>query len=429
MGVKVQSHPHPFAPLSISSSQKLGSSVCLYHPFTRLLETKRRLTLPKGCAVIRKCRARFDQFSDYHHEDDHKNAVFLKIFENSRYNEEEDDDDRSRSRSSNMGFSNSASFSSSELGSLRPSWLEIWPEPTNWPGRDEIIQASIERKAVRFDIPVSLRMIKNKRKQLLELELEDHGTVPVTATNDGEDSVYCSVKKAFSSMVFIVRELQSYNFTLQKKEIIYCRCQDLQRSLSRIHKESHASFVWLFQQVFSKTPTLMLYLMILLANFTVYSLMDDTEIAAPAPPTIPSISSIITSESSTLSVTENHPSLPQPSFDSLVFLVNTSSATSNLVADDEPTQTDMEEEEEEEKLWKSVVEEASRMAEEALLDHETIHRMISPVLGVEVEADDYTEYHRTDLQYQKRISEDPKNPLLLCNYGQFLSLFARDQDR
>ena len=429
MGVQVGwPKSHPFAPYSISSSQKLGSTVCLY-PFTRLKindgAVARRLTLSKGCAIIRACCAKLDQFSDDgffprlddhddYRDNDHKNAV-SKIFENSRYNEDDDG-------SSNMGFS--ASFSFSKLDSLRPSWLEIWPEPPNWAGRDEIIQASIERKAVRFDIPVSLRMIK--RKQQWE-----------EGVTKGEDSVYCSVKKAFSSMVFIIRELQSYS--LQIKEILYC--EDLQGILSRVHRELHASFVWLFQQVFSKTPTLMVYLMILLANFTVYSLMDDTENAETS---IPPTSCMITE---TFSVTERE-NQPQPNFESLIFLktssvtspnevVKTSISTrplpmtlcSNVVADEYGSEelTHMEEV----NLWNSVVEEASRMAAESgaeALDHETIQRMVSPV-GVELEADDYIEYFRTDLLYQIRISEDPNNPLLFCNYGQFLRLFARDQDR
>ncbi|RVW81289.1 hypothetical protein CK203_038128 [Vitis vinifera] len=371
MGVQVGwPKSHPFAPYSISSSQKLGSTVCLY-PFTRLKindgAVARRLTLSKGCAIIRACCAKLDQFSDDgffprlddhddYRDDDHKNAV-SKIFE----------------------------------------IQEIWPEPPNWAGRDEIIQASIERKAVRFDIPVSLRMIK--RKQQWE-----------EGVTKGEDSVYCSVKKAFSSMVFIIRELQSYS--LQIKEILYC--EDLQGILSRVHRELHASFVWLFQQVFSKTPTLMVYLMILLANFTVYSLMDDTENAETS---IPPTSCMITE---TFSVTERE-NQPQPNFESLIFL-KTSSVTS---PNEELTHM------EEVNLWNSVVEEASRMAAESgaeALDHETIQRMVSPV-GVELEADDYIEYFRTDLLYQIRISEDPNNPLLLCNYGQFLRLFARDQDR
>ncbi|KAE8124930.1 hypothetical protein FH972_019769 [Carpinus fangiana] len=73
------------------------------------------------------------------------------------------------------------------------------------------------------------------------------------------ESAYCSVKKAFSSMVFIIRELQSY--TLHIREFLFY--EDLQGILARVQKEVHASFVWLFQQVFSHTPTLMLYVMIL----------------------------------------------------------------------------------------------------------------------------------------------------------------------
>ncbi|KAL9992990.1 hypothetical protein Hdeb2414_s0023g00624011 [Helianthus debilis subsp. tardiflorus] len=67
-------------------------------------------------------------------------------------------------------------------------------------------------------------------------------------------------------MVFIIRELQSY--TLQMRELLYY--EDLQHILVRVQKEMNASFVWLFQQVFSQTPTLMVYVMILLANYSVH---------------------------------------------------------------------------------------------------------------------------------------------------------------
>ncbi|XP_048430948.1 uncharacterized protein LOC125472915 [Pyrus x bretschneideri] len=63
------------------------------------------------------------------------------------------------------------------------------------------------------------------------------------------ESACCSVKKAFSSMVFIIRELHSY--TLQIREILFF--EDLQGILSRVQKEMQTSFVWLFQQVFSRT--------------------------------------------------------------------------------------------------------------------------------------------------------------------------------
>ncbi|KAJ0614989.1 hypothetical protein HanIR_Chr02g0068881 [Helianthus annuus] len=61
-----------------------------------------------------------------------------------------------------------------------------------WQG--DMIPASIERKANSVDLPFSLRIIKRKKQCIKE----------------AVESAYCSVKKAFSSMVFIIRELQSY---------------------------------------------------------------------------------------------------------------------------------------------------------------------------------------------------------------------------
>ncbi|CAL9197086.1 unnamed protein product, partial [Musa hybrid cultivar] len=59
--------------------------------------------------------------------------------------------------------------------------------------------------------------------------------------------------------------------------------EDLQGILSPVTREMNSSSVWLFQQVFSCTPTLML----LLANFTVFSMghLDAAALAAPNPPT------------------------------------------------------------------------------------------------------------------------------------------------
>lgn len=138
----------------------------------------------------------------------------------------------------------------------------------------EFIPAIIERKANSVELPFSLRIIKQKLK--LKEEFRDVG-----------ESACCSVKKAFSSMVFIIRELQC--FTLQMREVLLY--EDLQGILERVQKEMHASFVWLFQQVFSHTPTLMVYVMILLANFTVHSMSSNNAIAAVAPP--PETSSIV----------------------------------------------------------------------------------------------------------------------------------------
>jgi len=139
-------------------------------------------------------------------------------------------------------------------------------EPPQWAERDDqIVRMGIEQRANRVEIPISLRIIK--RKQQWEQSLKEAG-----------DLTYCSVNRAFSSMVFMIRELQSY--ALHIRETLYS--EDLQGIIDNMQRELNASFVWLFQQVFPRTPTLMIYVMILLANFTVSSMAENIVIATAA---------------------------------------------------------------------------------------------------------------------------------------------------
>lgn len=132
------------------------------------------------------------------------------------------------------------------------------------PWHETVQMSTIERKANSVELPLSLRIIKRK----LKMEEEEEVIKQV-----GESS---AMNRAFSSMVFMIRELQS--FTLHMRELLLF--EDLQGVLLRVRKEMHASFVWLFQQVFSTTPTLMVSVMILLANFTVYSIGTNSALAA-----------------------------------------------------------------------------------------------------------------------------------------------------
>ncbi|GFQ02523.1 hypothetical protein PHJA_002396300 [Phtheirospermum japonicum] len=200
-----------------------------------------------------------------------------------------------------------------------------------------------------------------------------------------EPSTYCSVKAAFASMVFIIVELQSH--ALHMREAL-CR-EDLTVISSKVQKEMHSSFVWLFQQVFSKTPGLMLHVMVLLANFSVYSASHNG---------VEEKGKIV--------------NLPESSQRSIGFY------PSDL--------SEME-------LWGSMVDDAKNMREgvgdNEILDDDVMRDFVSPV-SVEVEPDDsYEDYLRTDLLYQMNLSQEPNNPLLLCNYAQFLHLVARDYDR
>ncbi|KAL5799591.1 hypothetical protein ACOSQ4_032475 [Xanthoceras sorbifolium] len=251
--------------------------------------------------------------------------------------------------------------------------LRIRSEPAEWEERDEIVRLNIEHKANCFGIPLSLRIIKRKQKWKQGL-------------GDAGDFAYCSVKKAFSSLVFIIRELQSYVLLVRDN----ISSEDLKEIIYRVQGEMNASFVWLFQQVFSRTPTLMVYVMILLANFTVHSMSNNAVVAAT-------------------------PSSPRLSYSSIKETVSTS-----------PHGYHHEMIQEEMDLWNSMVEEDEWRPR--ILDHETMKQFVTSIT-VELERDDYEDYFKTDLLYQMSLAEEPNNPLILANYARFLHLVARDYDR
>ncbi|XP_017218269.1 uncharacterized protein LOC108195817 [Daucus carota subsp. sativus] len=326
-------------------------------------------------------------------------------------------------------------------------------EPVEPPDWQDVISGSIERKANSIELPFSLRMIKKKKKQLKQ------GLVGVGG------SARSSVKKAFSSMVFIIRELQSY--TMQMRELLFY--EDLEGILVRVQKEMNASFVWLFQQVFSHTPTLMLYVMILLANYSVHSMASNSALAA-APPVSYTMESVLdiadrndveknfdSSSVKIFSVSSSSGKLTSiggkngggGKFPSIASGTNGDegvdrSASSDYHRTDVPDGPSTsgrsgEQEsilgqvsrEEELSLWDSVVEEASSMQavlRDESLDHETMQRFVSPVTA-KIESDDYADYLRTELLYQTELLQEPSNTLLLANYAQFLYLVAQDYDR
>ncbi|XP_059660850.1 uncharacterized protein LOC132307180 [Cornus florida] len=454
-----------------------GASVCRYVHVQRLdrsalfgskLYRSRSCELPKSKTqmIKRACSASLDAFSD--------EEFSKKIQELALRFQLSDDDENTGNTENTMTEAESEMFTGSieiQSESISPdsslnrsiSFIEnqrqfptskIDVEPPDWPVRDDIIPATIEWKANSVDLPLSLRIIKRK-KQWQEGFQEGF--------RDAGESAYCSVKKAFSSMVFIIRELHSY--TLQMREMLYY--EDLQGILVRVQKEMHASFVWLFQQVFSHTPTLMMYVMILLANYSVYSMANHAAIAA-TPPSQPYATTM-----ESVSVSEEQSHRPQK-FDSSViktFSVSSSTGKTTSIGDNNGgggkfrpvasgtdgegqfdrshrtiipdgvssiTRTSEEESvsgqvtrEEEVSIWNSIVEEAAKM-EAALrdeaLDHETMQRFVSPVT-TKIEAEDYADYFRTELLYRTGLSQEPNNPLLLANYAQFLYLVAHDYDR
>ncbi|KAM0040785.1 hypothetical protein Hdeb2414_s0012g00398221 [Helianthus debilis subsp. tardiflorus] len=287
--------------------------------------------------------------------------------------------------------------------------LELQSE-LDW--QEDMIPANIERKANNVNLPFSLRIIKKKKQWQDEIR-------------KAGESTSSSVKKAFSSMVFILRELQSY--TLHMRQLLFY--QDLQDIIVRVRSEMNSSFVWLFQQVFSKTPTLMVYVMILLANYSIHSMSNNFPTTSTSPPPA-------AMEAVTMSNTK---------FDSSsikTFSSNSGGRTTSIggnnggggrfrqVASGEESISGQGKEEEWES-WNSIVNEADQMhgvIGDDGLDHETKMRFVSPVT-TSIEAEDAEDYYRTEVVYQTGLLQEPDNPLLLANYAQFLYLVARDYDR
>lgn len=270
-----------------------------------------------------------------------------------------------------------------------PGVLGIWPEPPDWPERDEVRRFSIEQKANSVGIPLSLRIIKRKQRW-------KEGFV------DAGEFAYCSVKKAVSSLVLIIRELQNYTLVIREG----LNCEDLLEIMAKMQRDMNLTFVWLFQQVFSKTPTLMVYVMLLLANFSVHSMADKAFVDAT-----------------------QQPRFTQKAFAATMSL--TSEEYPHVVPDETAENSFPAKVDGEYGLWKSVVEEASRMRGELfykVLDHQIRQQLVSP-LNVHLEPDNHEGHFRTNLVYQMRVAEEPNNPLLLSNYAQFLHLVVKDHDR
>lgn len=324
-----------------------------------------------------------------------------------------------------------------------PSLLSITSETRSMrpePGQSGygFAPGKVELRLNCFDLPLSLRILKQKKKQ--------------QKSADMTDSAYSSVKKAFSSLVFIVRELQSH--TIYMRDALFSSSNlQIQGILARVHEEVHASFVWLFQRIFSTTPTLMVYLMLLLANFTIFSITDYPAIAKPPAQSV----------SATVEEYRN----PSTSLDSSA-LKSSSDGRSSAVggtggcgggnkaqavsgaADDghwdgsesslhsgrtispESSSTASAKKQDDEKAWKGIVEEAERIRaserHEVLMDPDTLRCFVSPV-AVVVEPDDLSSFSATELSYRRALAEGFDDPLILSNFAQFLYVVLRDHDR
>ncbi|XP_010923090.1 uncharacterized protein [Elaeis guineensis] len=415
----------------------------------RLLPRTRSLEMPKGSGMRRReqnlrrvCSA--SQLESFGGDDDEQEFVkrlqnLAEMHSTPRTNREE----KSSSSSSGISYDDDAFSScysvSSSKPSIEPPWLSSRPD---WP-------ASVERNATSVDMPLSLRIIKRKKKG--------------SFLREAGESASCSVKKAFSSMVFIVRELHS--FALQMRRTLFY--EDLQGILVKVQQEIHSSFVWLFQRIFSCTPTLMVSLMLLLANYTVYSMGHPTSIAATAAPSSPPHqSAVVTVVNHHRQQSENQPRHDPPSsvtgrmasiggggggkvrpvagatddgwsdgsssssFQSRTILPDGISVVTEGAREGEGSAAVTEEEAA--RVWSRIVEEATTMyastRDGALMDPDTLKRLVSPV-SVDLEPEDSSDYMRTELNYQQALAQEPDNPLLLSNFAQFLYLVFHDHDR
>ncbi|CAM6038615.1 unnamed protein product [Sphagnum compactum] len=312
-------------------------------------------------------------------------------------------------------------------------------------------------------LPVSLRKLKRRH-------VEGKGTAAQ------ESDCGCSIRKAFASMVFMIGAMQSY--VLQMRQALFSEW-DVQEVLFLVHQELNTSFVWLFQQVFACTPKLMVSVMILLANFTVFSMGERIAVAAEVfnPPSA-IIMSVLEEQQAGLGMDSDAEEFAARGLSSGSFIedtpevarggngssggnnskpVSSSSSSSSLSASSGSPVVkesavgavgsdsfsghkvgvqDQGERISDKAMLQALLEETAKELELRIgeplqhvkLDQETIRRLVAPV-AVDLEPDNYACFDRTDLEYQHAISMQDTNTLLLANYAQFLYVVRHDNNR
>ncbi|KAG6436636.1 hypothetical protein SASPL_101538 [Salvia splendens] len=259
---------------------------------------------------------------------------------------------------SRQGGRDQDSFLEPRFDFLEPMMLGIRPEFPEWPDKETAAWAMVEQTANSLDIPLSLRMIKKKLQQ-------EEGFA--SGSKEAEAGGSCSVKAAFASMVFIIVELQSC--ALHMREAM-CD-EDLDVITSKVQKELHFSFVWLFQQVFSRSPALMLHVMVLLANFSVHSTSHNTTIGGEASLLVESLQH---RQGQQYQEEKTEGGLGSPS----IYLTDESGSMAEML------------------LWDWMVDEAKKTREGVDVDHDTMKHFVSPV-AVEIENDSHDDFLRADL--------------------------------
>jgi hypothetical protein len=339
--------------------------------------------------------------------------------------------------------------------------------------------ASVERSASSVGLPLSLRMLKRRKQQQQQQQLEQ-GRWDERLIDCAGESARAAVGRAFSSMVLIIRELQS--FTLQMREALFY--EDLQGVLARVHSEMHASFVWLFQHIFSGTPALMVSLMLLLANFTVYSMGDSVAAAAILPPPhaavaavemvdtqqpeqsshfqqrfdTPALKTFSTGRTASVggngdgggkvrpvagatgdgqsdesSYRQSGAVLPQDVSQLQATPLGAGAGSEASVSDSMPVEEAQQTVQDELVIWKRISDEATRMQAsvraEELMDPEILEQLVAPVEAPKPDVAYSSEHVATAQRYEQAVSEEPNSSLLLANFAQFLYQVQGDIDR
>ncbi|CAN0871113.1 hypothetical protein LINGRAHAP2_LOCUS9752 [Linum grandiflorum] len=267
---------------------------------------------------------------------------------------------------------------SSKLELFRPSFFGMVPDPAPefWPedqGTERSVEFALEvqrrRATSNVAITRSLKMVKPKN----HLSHANNNYWQVAG-----DFSYCSVRKVFSVTIFMIQELMSY--MLRIRESLYS--EDLRKVMDRVQIEINYTFVWLFESVFASTPTLMVYVMLLLANFTAHSMAGTAGAVACIPRISSSISTCYADEEEDCGGEERMISL------------------------------------QEKELWAKMLKQATNFELEYVNNEAT---MVSQ-LGDCVRTSNY-------ILYQTTIDERPRYSLLLLNFALFLNPNPQILDR
>lgn len=325
----------------------------------------------------------------------------------------------------------SDSFLRSSVDILDPVALGIKPEaPSSWPERESIRWIKLEHEANSFAVPNSLRMIQKKMRL--------HKGLKVLLEESDSSS---SIRKAFSSMMFIMFELQS---SVLKARETKCR-EDLEMIIDKVQSDMQSSYARLFQQVFSRTPALMIDVILLLANFSLHS--TSLSMAVPQSP-LSASETATTIHHQSPSTHENYSSteisdddnalcekeVEETKEDELTHSDFSSKISKTSIQDVSAKETQQQGDSDlrsvaEMLQWNSFLEEATKMRTDAVLDHDLLRRFVSPISVLLEETDNYLEYSEIDMRYKIGVSREPNNPLLLCNYAKFLLYKIDDPER